>query len=54
MATCGSELSSVVGPCENGNEDSVSAKDRKFLGEQSDYQLFNKESAPWSLISLSQ
>jgi hypothetical protein len=37
----------VEGSCEHGNEPSGSIKGGKFLGQMSDCQHLNKDSAPW-------
>jgi hypothetical protein len=38
----------VAVSCEYGNEHSGSIRGKKFLGYLSYYQLFQKDSAPWS------
>jgi hypothetical protein len=37
-----------TGSCEYGTEPSGSIKGREFLGQLGSYQLFKKNSAPWS------
>jgi hypothetical protein len=41
----------VAGSCEHGNESSGSIKGVEFLDYLSDYQLPNKDSAPWSCMT---
>jgi hypothetical protein len=37
-----------IDSCEHGTETSDSIKDGEFLDHMSDYQLFNKNPAPWN------
>jgi hypothetical protein len=38
----------VAGSCEHGNEPLVHIKGREFIEQLRDYQLFKKDSVPWS------
>jgi hypothetical protein len=40
----------LVGSCEHGTEISGSIKGREFIDWLSNYQLLQKDSAPWSLL----
>ena len=42
----------MSGVCEFGNELSVSIKCGQFLGQLKTCQLLNKDSAPWSLVTV--
>jgi hypothetical protein len=41
----------VASSCEHDHESSGSIKGGEFLDQLSDYQLFKKDSVPWSWLS---